>query len=264
MPAVAGGYIVAIVGVTGTIIGAIIGSFSASWLDTRKRRRADRRALAAEVAAHGHNVLALFQEVDIRHKSEGGLWLADITRNTGALIGLEFRAWALFPERRVRAAFARLLSRIETVRDRLALNTCVGKEAQVAVEWFKAGLGELIAECAAAAGIALRDPARLYFVGWRRVTPDDKRSLRFEDDPPPWDFNLSIDFRGSPATDQIEGIRRSITSKVSSARCLVHQRPAHVLLHGPIEKFDIQITACCQDFSNQVLRTMARSRERGG
>ena len=96
MPAVTDGYIIAIVGVTGTIIGAIIGSFSASWLDTRKRRRADRRALAAEVAAHGHNILALFQEVDIRRESEGGLWLADITRNTGALIGLEFRAWALF------------------------------------------------------------------------------------------------------------------------------------------------------------------------
>jgi hypothetical protein len=186
---------VAIVGVTGTIVGALIGAFSASLLESWKRRKQQRQALAAEIARLGHNYMATLQDMEseraladvIPPKTVRG----DLTRQDGALIALQFQAWALFKSRPVRAAFMRLLSRAGVVADHVSSKSHRPEEGVWAIAWFKEGLGELITECASAGGVPMRDRGGITFIGWRSVTPADKRRLSFDDDPPPWEFSLT-------------------------------------------------------------------------
>lgn len=252
--------------VVAAIVGAVAGAGASYVLsvvtERRKQTRDMRRAVIAEIASLGHNYLATLQELraeKMETSSSAPLpsWLAQLTRLDGNLIAIQTCLWHVYPHRRVRAAMARFMSRCQTVTKYVYDKDQSAQDAEVAIIWLASGLEKLTRQAATAARLHLRDRVRLVWVGFRVVTPEDRRLLSFEDQPPPWNFAVCFDFFQEPEADVLEKTRASIVRKAAHLRCKNHHRAAHVLLTGrSIRNFDIQVEACCSEFAAIVAKAL--------
>ena len=247
------------------IIGAVVGSVASYFLivttNRRKQVRDARQGIIAELAHLGYDYSATLQELQAAKESnETGAvrsHQAQLTRLDGSLVAIQTRLWSVFPQTRVRAALARFLDRCVTVSEYLSDKARGAKDADVALSWLSTGLEELIKQLAVAAHLPLRHPARPVWVGFRVLTPEDKRLLSFVDEPPPWKFTVSFDFTRKADPALLEKTRFNMESRAGNLRCKTHNRAAHVLLHGKsINNFDIQMDTCCPEFAAIVAKAI--------
>lgn len=244
-----------------SIIGAIIGSGLAHFFTVITERwkvtRQERKAIVAELAIICHEYVASLEELQAAKEEcdQHALrtFKAQLTRLDGSLAAIQMRLWYVFPQRRVRAGLARLRSRRLETTQYLLSNTLKIKDADVAIQWFVKAVEELLEQATDASNIPTRDPARLVYIGLRKVTPEDKRLLSFQDEPPPWQFAVSFDFTQKVDLAGLEKSKQKLESQAAALRCKLHNRPAHILLYGRTTKnFDIQVDACCVEFTEIV------------
>lgn len=247
--------------IIGAVVGSVVSYFLVVTTNRRKQVRDARQGIIAELAHLGYDYSATLQELQAAKESnETGAvrsHQAQLTRLDGSLVAIQTRLWNVFPQRRVRAALARFLDRCVTVSEYLSDKVRGAKDADVALSWLSTGLEELIKQSAVAARLPLRDPARAVWVGFRVVTPEDKRLLSFVDEPAPWKFTVSFDFTRKADPAVLEKIRFNMESRAENLRCKTHNRAAHVLLHGKsINNFDIQMDTCCSEFGKTVVKAL--------
>ncbi|MCD4726079.1 MAG: hypothetical protein K8R46_00315 [Pirellulales bacterium] len=249
------------------IIGAIIGSGLAHFLtvitESRKTTRQERRAIVTELAIICHGYIASLEEMQAAKETcdQHALRIskAQLTRLDGSLAAIQLRLWYVFPQRQVRAGLARLGSRRLETTQYLSSNTLKAKEADVAITWFNKAIEELLEQATNAADIPTRDPPRPIWIGLRKVTPEDKRLLSFEDEPPPWQFAVSFDFTRKVDLAGLEKSKHNLESRAATLRCKLHNRAAHILLYGTdTKKFDIQVETCCPEFAEIVKKAIEK------
>lgn len=246
-------------------IGAIIGSGLAHFLtvitERRKATRQERHAIVTELAIICHDYIASLEELQAAKETcdQHALrtFKAQLTRLDGSLVAIQMRLWYAFPQRRVRAGLARLRSRCLETTQYLSSNTLKAKEADVAITWFGEAVEELLEQATNAADIPTRDPSRPVWIGLRKVTPEDKRLLSFEDETPPWQFAVSFDFTRKVDLAGLEKAKHNMESRAVTLRCKLHNRAAHILLYGRDTKnFDIQLETCCTEFAEIVAKVI--------
>ena len=253
------------------ILGAIIGSVLAHFLTVKTERqkatRQEQRAIVAEIATIGHDYLASLQEMqdakEMHDQHALRTSLAQQTRLDGRLAAIQTRLWYVFPQRRVRAALARLRSRCLKVTQYLSSSTLKANEADMAISWFAEGIEKLEEQAMEVVGIPTRDPARMVWIGFHKVTPQERRVLSFEDEPPPWEFAVSFDFTRKVDLSVLEKVKHNMENRAAKLRCNLHNRAAHILLYGTdAKKFDIQVEICCSEFAAIVAKAIGLDLEK--
>ncbi|MBA7471652.1 hypothetical protein ES707_06958 [subsurface metagenome] len=253
------------------ILGAIIGSALAYFLtittERRKATRQERHAIVAEIATIGHDYLASLQEMqdakEMHDQRALRTSLAQQTRLDGRLAAIQTRLWYVFPERLVRAALARLRSRCLKTTQYLSSGTLKTNEADVAISWLAEVIEELEKQAMKVVGIPTHDPARIVWIGFHKVTPQERRLLSFEDEPPPWQFAVSFDFTRKVDLSVLEKVKHNMESRATKLRCNLHNRAAHILLYGTdTKKFDIQLETCCPEFAAIVAKAIGLDLEK--
>lgn len=247
--------------VAGALVGSIVSYILTIITDRRKQRKQERYAIVTELTLFGHNYMAALQELQSAQEAgkQIAIWscLAQITRLEGNLVAVQMRLWSVFPERPVRAALARLLSRATTTMHYISSITRNKNEADIAIRWFGSGLEEVTLQVAKVTRLPTQDPERLVWVGFRKITAQDKRLLSFDDEPPPWEFSIVFDFQKKVAgTDLIE-IRQKLENRAGNLQCVKHHRHAHLFLNGKdTTSYETQIEACCKDFASKVAKAL--------
>jgi len=257
------------------ILGAIIGSIGSMLIfflmvkiERQKVTQQERHAIVTELATIGHDYIANLQELQAAKETCDPhalrISLAQLTRLDGSFAAIQTRLWYVFPERRVRAGLSRLRSRCLKTTQYLSSSTLKIEEADAAITWFANAIEELLEQATKAAGIPTRDPARLIWIGFRKLTPQGKRLLAFEDEPPPWQFAVSFDFTRKVDLSVLEKVKHKMESKAAKLRCKLHNRAAHILLYGTdANKFDIQMEICCTEFAAIVAKAINLDVEKG-
>ncbi len=243
------------------IIGALIGSALSYLLtvfsDRRKQRREMRLSIGVELTTIGHNYLATLHELqsarNSKDQSAARSYIAQLLRLDGDLSAIQTRLWYFFSERRVRAALSRFRHRCNTITDYLYTKTRNEMEADIAIDWLAEGIEELCRQTFEAAGLPYRDPGGYVFMGFKKISYEDKRLLSFDDGPPPWDFAVTFDFTKKVDENGLEKARNNLHKKAGHLRCKNHHRATHIILHGvDTRKFDILIDVCCREFGDKV------------
>ncbi len=246
-------------------VGALVGSIATVLLtiitDRRKQLKKERYTIVSELALLGYDYMAALEELQSAQEdgNQSGIWLrkSQITRLIGNLVAAQFRIWTVFPERPVRAALARLISRCSTIYEYLSSQSRNKFEADNAIRWFASGLEEVTIQAAKAAKLPMKDPSRYYFIGFRKVTEQDKRLLSFEDQPPPWRFAIIFTFKKKVDETDLSKLKQELESCAGSLQCEKHHRYAHLLIDGMnTSSYDIQIEACCADFATKVAKSL--------
>lgn len=241
------------------MIGAVVASTITILVEARKQKREVRLNLVSELTIIGYDILASLQELQtVKESGESILARSSpsyLTRRIGDLIALQTRYWLFFPKRKPRMVFNHFITRCDTVKKYLLEETRTSQEANTAISWLTHGLEELIRVAKNEAGFPFREPSKLYFVGFRKVTPEDERLLSPEDEAPPWEFNFSLQFHTEDLL-LINKVTRNVESKVKYLKCSIHNRPAHIVFSGTKNNFDIQIEACCPEFAELVYKAI--------
>ena len=113
--------------------------------------------------------------------------LANVIRLEGKAKDLEVRLWRYFHEVPVRAAYHKLVNRFNKVRELLGEETIRSQPTiENAFEWIQEQMIETALLTSETAGIKLKSKETFVFVGFRKVTEEDRRIFSFEDIPPPW------------------------------------------------------------------------------
>ena len=251
--------------VIAAVVGALIGSIATVLLtiitDRRKQLKKDRYAIVSELALFGHDYMAALEELqsaqEERKQSEIWLRMAQITRLQGNIVAVQFRLWSVFPERPVRAALARLISRCSTIFEYLSSLSRSKFEADNAIRWFASGLEEVTIQAAKVAQLPMSDPSRPYFIGFRKVTEQDKRLLSFEDQPPPWQFAIIFNFEKKVDETDLSKLKQELENCAGGIQCGQHHRYAHLYIDGMnTTSYNMQIEACCDDFATKIAKTL--------
>lgn len=247
------------------VIGAVLGSaltLLVGWyLQNKKEKRISRQAIVGEMAAITYESIAAFIELHSARtnsvsKTEERKCLANTTKLEGAAMQFETRVWRFFKERRVRANYNKLINRLDKTKE-LIMQGDVPPENDItlAFSWIEQQFSKATQFTSQAAGINLRDPARIMFMGLNpRKWRDEIENLSFDDEPPPWVFDIKVNFKKQQLDpDALKAVTENIKQKAGAMRCQTHGHAAHILIHGcGPENFDIQIAGCCKEFDEAV------------
>lgn len=247
--------------ILGAFLGAIMTAVSSYLLGLRKHRQDAKRRIVGEIGSLTDSYIAELIELHAAVTASDTALAASKRAGTYRLKGaggaLEIELLNYFRDRRTWATFHKVLDRWE-----VALKWIVDGEsksaddAQLAFDWIYQQRAIAIQHAAREAGTAVTSRGGIKFLGFRfgRAKREFIRDLSFEDGPPPWEFSISYDFSDRPFTpDELKSATKAHTAMVGALRCANHHRPAQVRLHGKRRNFSIQIEACCEEFSQQVL-----------
>jgi hypothetical protein len=243
-------------GLVGTIIGALFNAY----LRERSDRRSSRENLVAEVATFARDALAglleLYRAVQVPEASlERWSKLAALERLLGKGVALEIRIFREFRKRRVRVAYRRLLDRTEALKDEIVGEIALSESTfKLGCDWIEQQISAAVEIASVAAGIDLVDRARILFVGFRKVSLEDRLALSFDPEPVPWRYSLAIQFTDEIRQEDLETITRRSRERVGNMLCPTHGHAPHIVLTGRSSNFEVEIAACCSDFTNHVNR----------
>lgn len=247
------------------VIAAVLGSaltLLVGWyLQNKKEKRISRQAIVGELAAITYEAIAALIELysartNSDSKAEERKCFANITKLEGAAMQFETRIWRFFKERSVRASYHKLINRIDKTKE-LIMQGEVSPENDItlAFNWIKQQFSEAAQFASQAAGINMRDPERIMFLWLNpRKWRDEIDNLSFDDEPPPWVFDIKVNFKKRQLDpDALKAVIENIKQKAGAMRCQTHGHAAHILIHGRgLENFDIQIAGCCKEFDEAV------------
>lgn len=241
-------------------VGALIGALANAYLRERTDRRTSKENLVGEIALFARESLASlleFYQASLPDASTADRWgkLAAAERLMGRGGALEIRVFREFRSRKIRAAFHQLLNRIDSFKDEIVAQQVLDEvRLKLGSAWVGQQADRAIELASNAAGIPLRDHARVVFVGFRKVTPADKQALSFEPEPAPWHYTLSLQFKDEVPEEGLDVIRKRSEARVGTMLCADHGQAPHIALVGPSSDFQIDISACCEPFISQVQR----------
>lgn len=188
----------------GAVLGAGLTHLSNELFSNRRELRVTRRQVLGDVLSFACEYRASLCELESTFLSrtlsqaEGIEAAALLARLEGKMLELELRVWNAFPQRLVRAGFTKLCSRLErTARLLMEAKGVPLENFSNALVWIEDQQATAALHLSNATGLNLRDPSRITFVGFRRVTQADKDALSFEDGPPPWERHHAQ--QGTPA-----------------------------------------------------------------
>lgn len=247
------------------VIAAVLGSaliLLVGWyLQNKKEKRISRQAIVGELAEITYESIAALIELhsartNSNSKAEERKCLARTTKLEGAAMQFEIRIWRFFKERRVRANYHKLINRIDKTKE-LIMGEEVPPEndVELAFSWIERQFSKVSQFASSTAGIDMRDPARIMFIGlsprkWRNEIED----LSFDDELPPWVFDIKVNFKKRKIDqDLLKTLTETIKQRAGDMRCQTHGAAAHILIHGRgPENFDFQIEGCCKEFDKAV------------
>lgn len=241
-------------------VGALFGALANAFLRERTDRRTSKENLVGEIALFARESLASlleFYQASLPDASSAERWgkLAAAERLMGTGSALEIRVFREFRNRKIRAAFHQLLNRIDTFKDEMVAGQVTDEgRLKLGSAWVGHRADRAIELASKAAGIPLRDGARVVFVGFRKVTPADKQALSFEPEAVPWRYNLSLELEDELPEEGLQTIRQRSESRVGGMLCPEHGQAPHIALVGPSSNFRIDISACCAPFISRVQR----------
>ncbi len=245
-------------------LGAIIGAVSNAFLRQRSERLAARQELVGLVGSFTEDCMAAIANIQaaVVEKDKGAeRWKARgaFQKEYGNGQALEIRVFREFRDRRARAAFHKVLSRLEKFKELVDSEYVISEnQYHMAEDWVREQLSQATSFMARRARVALTDRKRLAFVGFRRVTRSDKSTLSFEDGPPPWKFHLEILIGGMDEASKADAAAYN-RAKIERMVCPQHGRPAHVYFIGATSRnFSVEVEGCCEEFMQAVHDRLVR------
>lgn len=243
--------------IIGGFTGAIFTSFIPPLIEKSKFRSQSRQDIALDLSILGEDLVALFQELKDANESGNISAIKSMALRMahfdGSVLSLQTRLMIYFHQPVPRAIFSRLRHRMWTVFEYLSEEKHNSQENEMAIAWFSSGFNELLEEIFKAIGLNLAPRRRLHFVGFHRVTLDEKRSLSFDDEPPPWEFGVSFYMLKELDRHHRDKVCNNLKELVGHLKCKTHNRPAHIILEEVENNVhQIHIETCCQEFAEKV------------
>jgi hypothetical protein len=177
------------------LFGAVVGAITLYWGQAVSERRKKRGELLAELPVVAHEAIAALMEVYVARQSMNDKTTpvvlmteaARLARVEGNAARFEFEWRLVFSGCKPRAAVNKLRQRIVLAKEFvLTASSLSPEQVEQAIDWIAEQTERTAHHGSKEAGHPLIDPATIQFVGFRRVTEEDKRDLSFEDQPPPW------------------------------------------------------------------------------
>ncbi|MFA5966677.1 MAG: hypothetical protein WC804_21890 [Sphingomonas sp.] len=241
-------------------VGAVIGALCNAYLRERSDRRTSKENLVGEIALLSRDALASLLELyqaSLPEANAADRWgkLAAAERLMGKGAALEIRVFREYRSRKIRAAFHQLLNRLDSFKDEIVAHEVVEESRlKLGTLWVGQQADTAIELASAAAGIPLIDRARVVFVGFRKVSSEDKAALSFEPEPVPWRYALSLQFEDEIPQEGLDAIRTRTEARVGAMLCAEHGQAAHIALVGPSSNFRTDVEGCCEPFITAVHR----------
>lgn len=279
--------------IVSAIVGAVFGAFATNivraHLEHLKEDRNTKRELVGELSSFTHEYVAALMLLHLaRHSEPNNEWgaesrkcLSKVTELDGQVMHLDirirqaFRAagrliempWRpLLPLRsherkslRIRAGCHKLFNRFKESKRFILQRQCPSfKEVDFAFAWIASKASEITEYAAEEAGIDLYERGGVAFIGFTRATAEKtKRQLSYDDEAPPWVFDVRFEFRDKQNdTSAQEKLAESLAQKVGNMRCPEHEQPLHILAKGRSDKFALEISGCCKEFVDAVHTTI--------
>ncbi len=256
----------ALSGIAGIAVGAVLNAY----LRYRADRAAARKELVEAIGVVADQCIAAvidLHAVVVAGNNSADRWkaIAQYRREYASVIALEVRVFREFKDRRVRAGFRKITNRLERFRNLVADTEPVpDAKVELAQSWVEKQLSDTISFASTIAGINLTDPSRPIFIGFRRVTRQDRKVLSFGDEPAPWEFHMETQVGGMEDKDSQAFLAHN-KPKVESLMCTVHNRPAHIYFVGhDRSNIAIELETCCEEFARQVEKKLAGGRKNDG
>lgn len=256
--------------IVSAIVGAVFGAFATNivraHLEHRKEDRDTKRQLVGEISSFTHGYVAALMELHLaRHSESKKEWgtesrkcLSNVTKLDGLVMQLDIQMVQAFrgrKGRKVRAGCHKLFNRFKEAKRFILQGQCPSfKEVDTAFAWIASQASEITGYAAEEAGIDLQERGGFAFVGFTRATAEEnKRQLSYDDEAPPWVFDIRFEFRDKRIDASTrEKFAESLAQKVGNMRCPEHSRPAHILAKGRLDKLTLDISGCCKEFTDAV------------
>lgn len=184
-------YLLLLSAIFGALATHIIGNF----LSKYKEKKEKKHQLLGELSSFSYEYLSAFIEFYTTQRVANNReidppvqnCIAKLTSYRGKSLNFEVRIWQYFKDRKARAAYHKLLNRFEKVYILLTGDNLPPPDIfNSALVWIQEQIADSSRYFAKEAGFNPIDQERYYFVGFRKVTEQDKKELSFVDDDPPW------------------------------------------------------------------------------
>lgn len=245
----------------GAAFGAIAGHLGDTYRHHRRERLALRRRVLGEMIRLTSEYEATLYELHIAREAGGGKitpevrqQVAHAARHEGTGMHLEIQFAQAFRSRKIRAAFHKLLNRLDRSKELILQPDCPSADqVELALAWIKKQGAQVMMLALKKAGIDPVTPGGVIFVGFRKVTYEDKQMLSFEDEAPPWEFSVNFHLHGPQmGPELLEKAKGSMRAKVGDLRCPTHGRPAHIICTGTMNNLTIEYAVCCEKMHELV------------
>lgn len=258
--------------VLSAIIGALLGAFAThfigAYFEKRKKKRIAKENLVGELSAIAHKCIAALMELHAERifdsQKESGIetrkCLAKITNIAGEALQLNIRLYQNFTDRKLRASYTKFFNRFDETRKWFSRDSCPSstETADLCYFWILDQAEKTVRYASNEAGISLRDPSRIVFIRFGKVTPQDMFELSFDDRPPPWKFYIRYDFTKKVDDSLLKKETERITRKIASMRCQKHALAVHIVVRGRnFSECTWEISGCCKEFINSAMKRIA-------
>ena len=249
-------YLTAVIG----IIGVLIGVFLSELYRRLSERNKKRRELLSQYNDIVNDYLAHIKKVE-RAKLENNFQSLDELKLQeykfcSQINNLLFKTWDVYNDLWLRTATNRLSCTFKIISDTVYNDQKqVPKLFFICETWLNNQMDELYDLLRKGAGIENRTGGHPVFVGWRKVTVQDKEKLKFEISVPPWEPNLELDIRKKISSKDKENVLRTNYDKIKNVRCTKHGYAPHIVFNGKsLNNFDITVLGCCNELVEETMR----------
>lgn len=255
-------YLTAVIGIIGVLIGVFLSELYRGLSERNKKRR----ELISQYGDIINDYLAHIKKVE-KAKLKNNIQTLDELelqeyKFLSQINNLNFRTWDVYNDIWIRTATNRLCSTFKIISDSLYNNQKqVPKMFLICENWLKLQMMELYDLLRKGAGIESKAGGHPVFVGWRRVTVQDKERLKFEISVPPWEPNIELDIQKKMSSEDKEILLRTNYDKIKNVRCTKHGYAPHLVFNGKsLNNFDIAFLGCCDELAEETMRhlTMAK------
>lgn len=171
---------------------------------------------------------------------------------------LNLKTYGIYNELRIRAAMSRLTHSFVEIVDKLTSNSIVNPDIlDVSEQWLYNQNHDLMNLMAEGCNINLTTGKGFVFVGFRRVTANDKKQLSFEIDAPLWEPFLGLNFVKKYQGEEEKFAYDVNFDKIKYYRCKDHKFAPHAYFTGyDSSNFNIEVHGCCEIFSKKILNIL--------
>lgn len=252
------------------IASATVGAIAAHQLHRRKEKQSARRELVSDAGAFFYDWLGLlieaYNEIASLQKQDGTTYpmkLAELERYFGQYAKLEIRIWRWFSDAQILASLSRLRHRFKQTQDMILKIEKIPQRnvVDLGIKWCKGQISETVELMAKETGLNLRRKSRYAFVGFRRVTREDRQKCSPSPEVPPWDFCISCEHECIAISENTgDELCRDIEQEFKDKRCPKHGGVLHIVLtRRRSGDLSLELTGCCKEFVSSLQHQIQKS-----